>query len=303
MKIRIKKIAFSFLIITILMVSLIATVSLAQDSNNRYEKRVYNGPKIVYEENEYMNPDFIENKKDESGLPVGESSVIDKRAVVIGIADYPGWINDLSYPDDDALDMYNYLLAQGYPVKNIKLLIDGQANAKNIMRAINWMNRQEQNVTSECVFFYSGHGDWYEGYNDFDSEYRDEGIVAADYKLILDGQLRQKFTTFTSKKITFIFDCCFSGGMNDLIGAHVPRNFFGRTVSTACGESELSYDGQSDLQNGVFTYYFIEGLYLHDTIEDAFIYARPRARRYIWVNYREIMIPLLYDTYPGKWMF
>jgi len=171
------------------------------------------------------------------------------------------------------------------------------------VRAIDWMNKQEKKETSECVFFYSGHGDWYDGYNDGDDEYRDEGIVTVDEKLILDGQLRAKFSTFTSKKITFIFDTCFSGGMDDLIGEHTQNEYDGRTVATACGETEYSYDGDDSLENGVFTYYFIEGLYSNNNIEDAFAYAEPLAHNWVWTHYTETMNPQLYDTYEGYWEF
>jgi hypothetical protein len=52
-------------------------------------------------------------------------------------------------------------------------------------------------------------GTTYEGYKDGDLEDTDEGIVATDNIVILDGQLHTKFSSFKSKKITFIFDICF----------------------------------------------------------------------------------------------
>jgi hypothetical protein len=91
--------------------------------------------------------------------------------------------------------------------------------------------------------------------------------------------------------------------MDDLIGAHTGTTYDGRTVAIACDEDELSYDGQIDLQNGVFTHYFIEGLYQNNNIEDAFSYAKPLAQQYAQQNYSATMTPQLYDTYTGKWEF
>lgn len=190
--------------------------------------------------------------------------------------------------------MYNYLLAKGYPKGNIKLLLDGDAKAKAIIAAIDWLNSWE-GPKSEAVFFYSGHGSTYNGYDDGDDEYTDEGIVSTDLYLILDGQLRQKFSTFESRKISFIFDACFSGGMDDLLGA-------GRVIVAACGEAQYSYEGTSDQENGIFTYFYIMGLWKYDAIEDAFVYAAPLAHDFM-AQYGEVMDPQIYDQYKHDWGF
>lgn len=262
--------------------------------------KVYNGPQEVYRETGEIG----------RGKPPGTPGVgpperppkepepdpsVDKWAVIIGISDYVGKLNDLQYCDDDARDMYNYLLAKGYPAGNIKLLLDGDAKAKAIMKAIDWLNSWE-GPNSEVVFFYSGHGSTYDGYDDGDTEYTDEAIVSADLYLILDGQLRQKFSTFDSQKISFTFDSCFSGGMDDL-----QRN--GRVVVAACSETQYSYDGTSDQQNGVFTYYYMDGLNASNTVEGAFTYAAPLAHDFVAQNYNAQMDPQMYDQYAGDWAF
>ena len=297
------KIAICMVVVTILVLSATPCVIVTHDVSKNYEKRQYDGPKIVFDDKSYFNNNIDNpNNRGEKGKPP-QPPAVDRWAVVIGIADYPGWSSDLNYPDDDAIDMYYYLISKGYPSSNIKLLIDNQARSGNIIKAIDWMNSQEKLETSECVFFYSGHGTTYDGYNDGDSEYTDEGIVAADFKIILDGQLRAKFSTFTSKKIAFVFDSCFSGGMNDLIGAWTSVTYTGRVIAAACGEDELSYDGESDLQNGVFTYYFMQELNSHNIIEDAFNDAAPLATQYVLDHYEDTMTPFLYDTYTGTWQF
>lgn len=299
------KTTISLVIATILILSMVSTIMVVAEETNPYEKKLYNGPKIVFDDKGNNNFDPLDDERGEKGKPPKppKPPKVDKWAVIVGIADYKGWGNDLLYPDDDAEDMYNYLLSIGYPEGNIKLLLNRKANANNIIRAIDWMNKQEKKETSECVFFFSGHGSTYDGYDDGDTEYTDEAIVTYDLYLILDGQLRSKFSTFTSKKITFIFDICYSGGMDDLIGEHTQTTYDGRVVSTACKENQLSYDGDSTLENGVFTYYFIEGLYTYNNIEDAHDYAAPNAYNWVWAHYGEIMDPQIYDYYTGKWEF
>lgn len=287
---------------------LVATsVSHVITANASAAVKVYNGPKEVYRETGARGrPSWLPpppGQVDEEPTPEPDPS-IDKWAVVIGISDYRGRAYDLQYCDDDAKDMYNYLLAKGYPQGNIKLLLDKDAKASAIIDAIDWLNFWER-PNSEVVFFYSGHGSTYDGYDDGDTEDTDETIVSADLYLILDGQLRHKFSTFSSQKISFTFDTCFSGGMDDLQGS-------GRVVVAACGETQYSYE-TSDLKHGVFTYYYVgtdeSGLQTYNTVEGAFAYAALSAYEYMWNNYGVEMNPQMYDQYPtsenpeGDWAF
>lgn len=260
------------------------------------ETKIYTGPKEVYKipKGKPSNPPGQDKKPPKDEGPEPDPSV-NKWAVIIGISNYRGKLNDLDYCDDDAQDMYDYLREKGYLEGNIKLLKDGNAKAGAIISAIDWLESWE-NVDSEVVFFFSGHGTTYDGYDDGDTEYVDEGIVSADMYLILDGQLEQKFSTFESQKISFTFDTCFSGGMNDLAGS-------GRVVVAACAETEYSYDGTSTLQNGVFTYYYMQGLNNINTVEGAFSYAAPLAEAFVLGTYGVYMNPQIYDLYGGDWSY
>jgi hypothetical protein len=253
------------------------------------QARIYNGPKIIYDDNNTSQPTLVMQESEEPLL-------VDKWAVVIGISDYQGTGNDLLYPDDDAMDMYNYLVSKGYPTSHIVRLLNSQATASNILGAINWLNSHETQVTSECVFFYSGHGTIYTGDPDGDGENTDEAIVAYNLYSILDGQLRQQFQTFTSHKILFVFDSCFGGGMNDLQGT-------GRMIDAACRETQLSWDGSSSMNNGVFTYYYMQGLASYNSADGAQSYATPRAHNAVQQMYGATMDPRQFDYYPGTWHF
>jgi hypothetical protein len=260
--------------------------------------KVYDGPKEVYPTIKGKPPGTPgggpPDKPPKEPEPDPDPTT-DKWAVVIGISDYKGKRNDLAYCDDDAVDMYNYLIAQGYPEGNIKLLLDRDAKAERIMNAIDWLNSWED-IDSEVVFFYSGHGSTYDGYDDGDPEVTAEAIVSADLYLILDGQLKQKFSDFNSQKMSITFDSCFSGGMDDLA-------INGRIVVAACGETQLSYDGTALQQNGVFTYFYMDGLNDAGTVEGAFSYAAPRAGAFIATNYGAVMVPQMDDLYAGDWAF
>ncbi|MCK5562518.1 MAG: caspase family protein [Thermoplasmata archaeon] len=269
-----------------------ATAAICENTESLFERG--DDFKDVYARAKPENPGKPD-KPPKPDDPPDEDPTVDKWAVVIGIADYQGRFNDLAYTDDDAEDMYDYLIDKGYPEGNIKKLIDRKAKGDNIYSAISWM-RDWEGPDSECVFFYSGHGSTYDGYNDGDTEDRDESIITWGLKHILDGFLRDAFAGFESSKLTFIFDSCYSGGMDDLAGP-------GRVVVTACGEEQLSFDGSSAMQNGVFSYYFLDGLYQYNTIEGAFTYGAPLATAWAAENYDATMNPQIYDQYSGDWAF
>ncbi|UCE36599.1 MAG: caspase family protein [Thermoplasmata archaeon] len=254
------------------------------------------GFKGVYDKGKPDKPPGKPDKPDKPGDEGDpEDPSVDKWAVVIGIADYKGKINDLLYTDDDARDMKSYLISKGYPEGNIKLLLNKKATGQAIYDAIEWMAGWE-GPDSECVFFYSGHGSTYDGYNDGDTEYTDETIICWELKHILDGFLRDAFSSFESQKIAFIFDSCYSGGMDDLAGS-------GRVVVAACDEAELSWDGADWMKNGVFTYYYMDGLNTYNTVEDSYTYATPLAHNFVLTEYNYNMNPQIYDQYAGLWTF
>lgn len=215
-----------------------------------------------------------------SELPAGAS----RWAVIIGISDYAGTINDLNYCDDDAQDFYKALtISYGWSITNIKLLKNEGATKDEIISAINWLRTMEQ-AGDEVVFFYSGHGTTSTFDIDVDGERKDECIIPYECQpsyFIWDGDLKQLFVDFESTRIMFYFDSCYSGGMTDLKGN-------GRLVLMACGENQLSLES-SAWQNGQFTYYFVDQGMIDNladkngdtmvTFEEAFDFAKANCRR------------------------
>jgi metacaspase-1 len=208
-----------------------------------------------------------------------------KYAIIVGISDYPGTVNDLEYCDDDADDMYYALTTlYGYSPSNIRLLEDMGASFGAIHNAISDIKSQEV-AGDEVVFFFSGHGT--NGVaDDGDRERLDEAIVSHDGSpsgsliAIWDGQLKDWFAGFDTSRIIFIFDSCLAGGMTDLQAQ-------GRIINMACSENGLSYEDDS-WGNGQFTYYLVDQGMIGSkadtydniasvadvTIEEAFDYAK-----------------------------
>jgi hypothetical protein len=202
-----------------------------------------------------------------------------KYAIVIGISDYPGTANDLSYCDEDARDMVSTLTSlYGYEGANIISLIDDEsthsstlnASFQNINDAVNYIKARVAADPSpgqdEVVFFFSGHGAkgkfTYDNAQDklqgVDSNGIDEAIVChngsqnGQLVYIWDGQLRDWFADFGTSRIIFIFDSCLAGGMTDLAAP-------GRVINMACSETGVSYESSSwGGGHGQFTYYFVD---------------------------------------------
>jgi hypothetical protein len=229
-------------------------------------------------------------------LPDGAS----KYAILVGISDYPGDAYDLSYCDDDALDMKMALTQYRYTESNIYLFLDDQATRQNIKNAIDAV-KNRANIKDEVVFFFSGHGskgtwtsdDTQDIQQGVDLDGTDESIVAHNGSQLVniwDGELRQWFASINAARIIFIFDSCLAGGMTDLAVAN-------RVINMACTEKGVSYE-YTGLQNGQFTYFFVDqGMlggkadrYDHDkdgilrepkdvVVEEAFDYAKANCRR------------------------
>lgn len=236
-----------------------------------------------------------------------------KWAVIIGIADYRGVLNDLWNPDDDARDMWTVLTSNyGFAADHIKLLIDKEAKAKAILSAISWV-RDYENDTSTVVFFFAGHG--YQAPDDWDDDIEwdgiDECIVSWDMYGITDGRLALEFSTFESTKIALIFGQCFSGGMNDISAD-------GSVIVASSLETQYSYDINPDWvewghKNTLFGYFFVDegmlqGLADADsdgvaTVEETFTYAYTEVIAWVdWYNttYGDDIDqdPCMFDCYP-----
>ena len=208
----------------------------------------------------------------------GGDGVVRKWAFVIGISDYEGTANDLEYCDDDAMDWKNFLIGEGYTVS---ILTDTQATAANIEAKIIDLLADED-ADDYVVFTYSGHGYNYPGYGSC--------IISTDLYYITHGWVEAYFATAESQHIYFAFDACEIGGMQGLIQT-------GR-VGAFASNAKLSYDGDSSMKNGVFTYYQMVGWGLYDTFEEDAAYAVQYMKTWA-ATYHIRVDPFIKDSFAG----
>ncbi|HEX3763074.1 MAG TPA: caspase family protein [Kofleriaceae bacterium] len=138
-----------------------------------------------------------------------------RKALVVGINDYPGEANDLPSCVDDAKSFSELLRAEPYGFQDIRTLLDGQATIKAVSDGLAWLCGQSspggapQDTSPErLVFYYSGHG--------FRTE--KDGVLRECLCLqdgfFFDNELVNQTQGLPPGVLTIILDSCHSGGMN-----------------------------------------------------------------------------------------
>lgn len=136
-------------------------------------------------------------------------------AVIVGISDYNGSINDLPSPASEANKMKTVLTQRGWNSENIHLLTNSQATRANILQELEWLGEQEGTV----LFYFIGHGTQVKDLDGDEKDKvfpRDEAICPWELtreSLILDDELKIIFDGFKADKTVCIFASCFSGGL------------------------------------------------------------------------------------------
>lgn len=201
-----------------------------------------------------------------------------KYALVIGISNYSGTANDLTYCDEDADDWKARLMAEGYTVTILK---DLNATKANIEAAINTLASQSV-AGNEIAFVYSGHGS-------------KGNIISTDLYYISYTWFKTKFTNSTSTKMFFTFDACQIGYMTTALTKT------GRIIAVASSKTTYGYDGDASMQNGVFTYYQMEGFddlgYIYAENDCSYAVTKMKA----WANTSGVRVaPSYLDNYTGN---
>jgi hypothetical protein len=211
--------------------------------------------------NERVKPDRPPGKPDPTDPepdpePDPDPVTGDKLALVIGISDYEGTSSDLTYCDDDAMDWKNYFQGEGY---SVTMLLDQQATAANIVAALEDLAAAEQ-AGDYVAVTYSGHGY-------YDRSIRQSGWISHDLYLMNSDYIETITDTFESTAVFWFNDCCNIGTYERLANN-------GWVVGMGSNTRTYTYDGTSDMQNGIYTYYAMEGIALgYYTAEDIISYA------------------------------
>ena len=249
-------------------------------------------------------------------------------AVIVGVSEYLNPDINLNYADNDAIDITNVLVNYHYwDLNNIILLIDSNATWDNIINSIWYMAEYCVDSNDVFLFSYSGHGTYWVDDNGDEIDGYDEGIVTHDLYLITDDDLEIALSWLNSSANSVFLDSCYSGGLIKNMMKNPRGNFTIRTIPdrplvvikdgiardldnsgfvvlTACDEDEYSVES-SFFENGVFTFYFVEGLssgFPADSnsnekvsAEEAFNYVSPRANAF-----NPTQNPQIYDGVSGE---
>ena len=130
-----------------------------------------------------------------------------KKALCVGINNYPGITNDLRGCVNDANDWAELLELSGFQIEK---LLDGQATKHNILNAL------DQLITGatagdQIVFTYSGHGTSVADTSGDEVDSYDEALYVYD-GVLLDDQLRDLLQKLQPDvHMVVISDSCFSG--------------------------------------------------------------------------------------------
>jgi len=218
-----------------------------------------------------------------------------KKALCIGINDYPGTSNDLSGCVNDAQDWKTALEKRGFQVE---LLLNKQAT-KDAMRERIQRLVMDAKSGDVAAITYSGHGTWVPDVDGDEPDGRDEALCPYDIgqnRPLLDDELRDIFSERErGTRIALISDSCHSGTVTRFapmanasdtkvrvrflppetflparereVAARIARGGTRRPRSSSallvsgCADTEYSYDASfGGKPNGAFTYFAVKAL-------------------------------------------
>lgn len=142
-----------------------------------------------------------------------------RRALIVGINEYPDPASRLEGCVNDAFLMSQTLQEAGFPASGIRLLLNDRATAAEITTRLDWLVDGAREG-DHLVFAYSGHGAQMAGYNALkEIDHVDECLVPYDFDwtpehAILDDQFFE-FYSQLPYGVSFVshLDCCHSGGL------------------------------------------------------------------------------------------
>ncbi len=209
-------------------------------------------------------------------------------ALIIGIADYEE-IEDLPFAQRDAEAMVRWLLGNGVPAEQIRLLTGAEtelsdtpglhvarATLVNVREGLGWLRRVASQDDLVLIHF-SGHG--YQGADDGTDEVdgvdeffvlHDTRSTAKDDTALRDDEFGRFLDRIASDHVLIFFDSCYSGGLSRSLppgrrASGDEEDWFGdlrlegRLVLAASSEGEEAFESPQ-LEHGVFTHFLLEGL-------------------------------------------
>lgn len=133
--------------------------------------------------------------------------------VIAGVLQWPGErISGFPTKNRKDEELYVTLRERGVPAENMKLLLDEQTTYSGVQRAIHEIGAKAEK-DSLFIFYYCGHGTPHKAGGVCLANYdlkpgRDDltGLLATDLVKMISG-------SFKGKRVLFLADCCFAGGL------------------------------------------------------------------------------------------
>ena len=149
----------------------------------------------------------------------GTVEELGRRALLIGINNYPDPASRLEGCVNDVFLMSSVLQEIGFNAEDIRVVLDERATCAGIRERIDWLLDGTADG-HERVLFYSGHGAQLPDYNAAERiDHVDECLVPYDFhwtqdSAITDDDFLRYYNALPySAKFFAIFDCCHSGGL------------------------------------------------------------------------------------------
>lgn len=209
-----------------------------------------------------------------------------KFAVIIGIDKYKNPnIENLNVAGVDAKSIYEIITdpkGGGFPVENVKLLLNDQATREGITKALGEWLPSQANPNDTVLIFYSGHGGIEPDPTGEEPDGNSKYIIPYDADpnnlfstAIQNSNLSSMLQRIGSNQMIFLIDCCYSGGTTTgqetiksisspyaKVGTDVYDDFSGsgRVIISASLPDQVSYEIPT-LNHGIFTYSLLQGIY------------------------------------------
>jgi hypothetical protein len=143
-----------------------------------------------------------------------------RRALLVGINDYPNKADRLDGCVNDVFLMSSVLQECGFDPSEIRICLDDRATKKGMLDRLKWV-LDEPRADDERVFYYSGHGARIPEYGeDYEPDHHVETLVPWDFdwtreKAITDDEIFSLYSQLPFDcRLMMIFDCCHSGGVH-----------------------------------------------------------------------------------------
>lgn len=154
-----------------------------------------------------------------AGRPVASDRKPRRRALIVGIDEYPNPDHRLSGCVNDTFLMSSVLQESGFVADDIRLLLNDRATTVNLMERIAWL-LEDVRDGDELYFHFSGHGTIMPSYGiDYSVERIHECLVPFDFDgsfahAITDAQLCSLYSQLPyDAAFVMSLDCCHAGGL------------------------------------------------------------------------------------------